>query len=64
MPLIIGLAFYFVGAFVVGLLYNLFFKKRRTIEALHLSTVFALAITALVFVLAVAFDLLDITPEA
>lgn len=62
MPLIIGLLIYFAGAFVVALAYNLW-RRRSIVRALHYATIFGLFVVIVVYVLAIALDILDITPE-
>lgn len=62
MPLIVGLALYFAGATLVALIYQLW-RRRPFIRALHYAVVFGLLTVMVVAVLAVAFDILDITPE-
>lgn len=63
MPLIIGLSLYFLAAFAAGLIYQLIYKKRRATEAAHLAAIFGLATVVVVFILAVALDLTNLTPE-
>ncbi|MEL6978573.1 MAG: hypothetical protein AAGM38_07845 [Pseudomonadota bacterium] len=63
MSLIIGLSFYFLGGFALGLLYHFGVRKRRFIEGLHLSVIFGFVVTIVVFVLAIVFDVTNLTPE-
>lgn len=63
MPLIQGLLLYFLGGFAAALVYQFAVKRRRVVEGLHLAVIFGLATMVVVFVLAVVFDLTNLTPE-
>lgn len=62
MPLIIGLLFYFAAATALAFAYQLW-RRRPFIRALHYAVVFGLITVMVVTFLAVALDILDITPE-
>lgn len=62
MPLIIGLGLYFLAAFILALAYQ-FYRKRSATVAVHYAAVFGFAVTLVVYVLAIALDIADITPE-
>ncbi|MCI4664319.1 MAG: hypothetical protein MRY74_06315 [Neomegalonema sp.] len=62
MDLIKGLLVFFGGATALAFAYQLY-RRRPITVALHYAVIFGLFVMIVVYVLAIALDLLDITPE-
>lgn len=62
MPLILGLLTYFAVAAGVAFIYQLV-MRRPLVKAAHYAVVFGLFVSIVVYVAAIALDILDVTPE-
>ena len=62
MQLIQGLLAFFAVSAIGAFIYQLI-RKRPLLTAVHYAVVFGLAVMLIVYVAAIALDILDITPE-